>query len=118
MSKDDSEHLKHLLHALRRVGEDRHHALTIANSASMFMISRCEMIEVNPFLAFIFLRHLANRNIESFLEQSMENTCKANKIELTPERKAEMLDIVEAMEKTLLEGLTEKQVTLEEGQGL
>ncbi len=112
MSKSD--HVRALVHGLKRVAEDRQHALAIANSASMFLISRCEMIDVQPYLGFIFLRRLCDRNIESWLEEVMERSAKAHDSELTPELREEMLAITKAMEAALLEGLEEKEVSLEE----
>ena len=112
MTEEKSEHLRHLLHGLKQVAEDKHDALAIANSASMFLISRCEMIEINPFLAFIFLRHLCNRNIENFLDQSMTGVAKHHNIELDDDTREAMMGLAKAMEEALLHGLTEKEVAI------
>ena len=45
----------------------------------------------------------------------MVSTAKANNMELTDEARKQMLDLTKAMEEALLHGLTEKEVTLEDG---
>ena len=106
--------VRHMLHALNQIAEDRQHALAIANSASMFLIQRCDMIEVNPFLGFVFLRHLCDRNIDNFLKQSMQRTADGHNIELDDKLREEMTAIVEAMQAALLHDLQEKEISLED----
>lgn len=114
MGKKTNKAHEHMARVLGNIMDDREDALTIANAASTFMISRCKMLNIHPFMAFLFLRHLANRNVENFIEQSFAETTRETGREMTPELHAELMTITKAMEGVILQGLCEAEVSVED----
>lgn len=114
MGKKTNKAHEHMAKVLGNIMDQREDALTIANAASTFMISRCKMLNIHPFMAFIFLRHLAERNVENFIEQSFEETSRSTGKEMTPELHDELMGITKAMEKVILQGLSEAEISVED----
>ena len=99
---------------LSSIMESREDSLVVANSASTLLISRCNMLNINPYLSFLLLRDLCDRNVKHFISHSFEETERKTGIKLTPKLKGELEEVVSAMERLVMEGLGEKLINVKE----
>jgi hypothetical protein len=98
---------------LKALLSSRQDAVAITNATAQFMMSRAEMINCSPLLCFMIMEAMCKKNVKLHVDHTIDVVRqKMSKSGATPRMREEMQEVIDMVNKTLLDDLEMKEVSM------